>query len=610
MDPSQNSPAAPSPAISSLPSLLAVWHPHALPIVGLLLTLLLGLLYYPGIQYLTSDTQIYTPLIEHSRDPSLLARDPLVFHPHLGLSLYDESVNAIRWLTGCDIYPALLAHQVVFRLLQLLAAYFLALGFGVGRWHSLWIATVVQATGFVSGPSVMVVEYDAVPRGYTLGMGLLAIACVLHGRLWLAGIVAGISLFFQAGVAYPFLACFGLYLLFSRRQEGLLQRMRFLAPVAVALGTLLLIAALKGDQGSARMALVPDWLRELHLLRASYNYPSTWHPAVLWTPVLLGLVALAGGFHLRHTAPPAMRWFLLGIPVIAILSIPFAWFTMEQIGLFLMAQLQPARAVAFMYGLAIPVLLSSAVLTARRGQWARCLGWLVASFSIPFSNQLVFFLGAIGWPSSRFRYLWVLAVALLALLMLWLWKRSRPAAALLLVVVMLSPFVILREVLNINAFATDARNHEVAALSQWAAASTEKDAVFAFPGFGKSNQPGVFRAQALRAVYTDWKSGGQVNFSQDFARLWWQRWNEVMAEPQFDLARAPVYRQLEIDYLVLEPAQAAALAPASSQGSAERDEPASEGKSALRPVYRNDRFVVYRTEDLALASERRYIGSQ
>jgi len=83
-------------------------------------------------------------------------------------------------------------------------------------------------------------------------------------------------------------------------------------------------------------------------------------------------------------------------------------------------------------------------------------------------------------------------------------------------------------------------------VSEWAAANTAKDAVFLFPQSGKSLEPGLFRSQALRAVYVDWKGGGQANFLPSFALEWWSRYQDVMQQPQ-SLAH---YRSLGIDYLV------------------------------------------------------------
>ena len=64
-----------------------------------------------------------------------------------------------------------------------------------------------------------------------------------------------------------------------------------------------------------------------------------------------------------------------------------------------------------------------------------------------------------------------------------------------------------------------------------------------------SLDPGIFRAEALRAVYVDWKGGGQVNFLKDFAMEWWSRWQDVMLKP----IDPDHYRQLGISYIVVGP---------------------------------------------------------
>jgi uncharacterized protein DUF6798 len=92
---------------------------------------------------------------------------------------------------------------------------------------------------------------------------------------------------------------------------------------------------------------------------------------------------------------------------------------------------------------------------------------------------------------------------------------------------------------------------ELEQLSQWARSSTPKDSVFLFPDAKESLYPGVFRAEALRAVYVDWKGGGQVNFFKDLGEEWWSRWQKTMAGP-FRPAAMASYRALGIDYVVLQ----------------------------------------------------------
>jgi hypothetical protein len=89
-------------------------------------------------------------------------------------------------------------------------------------------------------------------------------------------------------------------------------------------------------------------------------------------------------------------------------------------------------------------------------------------------------------------------------------------------------------------------------LSAWARASTSPDAVFLFADAGKQLQPGIFRSEALRAVYVDWKGGGQVNYLTELGEQWWSRWQQVMAAP-FEPRNVARYGALGIDYIVLSP---------------------------------------------------------
>jgi hypothetical protein len=95
-------------------------------------------------------------------------------------------------------------------------------------------------------------------------------------------------------------------------------------------------------------------------------------------------------------------------------------------------------------------------------------------------------------------------------------------------------------------------NEHVRSLSKWARASTPVDAVFLFPDAGRELDPGIFRARALRAVYVDWKAGGQVNFFRELGEEWWKRWQATMTRP----ADFGAYEGLGIDYVVVRAAHA------------------------------------------------------
>ena len=96
------------------------------------------------------------------------------------------------------------------------------------------------------------------------------------------------------------------------------------------------------------------------------------------------------------------------------------------------------------------------------------------------------------------------------------------------------------------------RTPELDQLSIWARSATPKDAVFQFADAGKGLDPGIFRAQAVRAVYVDWKGGGQVNYLSGFADQWWFRWQQTN-QNRFKPRDLPRYAALGIRYVVVQP---------------------------------------------------------
>jgi hypothetical protein len=109
-------------------------------------------------------------------------------------------------------------------------------------------------------------------------------------------------------------------------------------------------------------------------------------------------------------------------------------------------------------------------------------------------------------------------------------------------------------------------------LAQFARAQTPKEAVFLFGDAGASPDPSIFRAESKRAVYVDWKSGGQMNFSEPLAEEWWQRWRNTNAL-RFDPSEVSRLPGWGIDYLVLS---------------------AAHRLQSRQPEYENSQFIVYK----------------
>ena len=90
------------------------------------------------------------------------------------------------------------------------------------------------------------------------------------------------------------------------------------------------------------------------------------------------------------------------------------------------------------------------------------------------------------------------------------------------------------------------RVYEVA---DWARTNTPVDSVFLFLDAGRGKVPGYFRFRSQRAVYVDWKGGGQVNFSRRFAVEWWHRWQTAMPQAHGQLS-GNWLKNLPVDYVV------------------------------------------------------------
>jgi len=227
----------------------------------------------------------------------------------------------------------------------------------------------------------------------------------------------------------------------------------------------------------------------------------------------------------------------LGLPLLGLASMPLSWLLLERARWVLVPQLQPMRLVLFV---ALMMQFLAAVAGAHAAlarRWWESAAWFAVACWLPLQ------------PVVTEPYQWrrvAVLVLLAAIAVAAMRSRVAPlagAAALLLI-------PLAGGVVNYLRLETP----ELDQLSQWAARSTAPDAVFLFPDAGRSLEPGVFRSEALRTVYVDWKGGGQVNFVHGFGETWWRRWSQTMADG-FRPADVPKYRAAGIDYLVLPPQQ-------------------------------------------------------
>jgi uncharacterized protein DUF6798 len=492
---------------------------------------LLSFFQFPGHTYLGSDTQIYAPMLEHIWDPSTLARDLVATRPHLSYSLYDEIAIALRWLTHSSFHSVLVAQQLVFRALQILGVYLLALSFPLQRKFAMLVAALFTLGATIAGPAVLTFEYEPVPRAFAVALIFFAIGLTAQNHLLAADIVAALAFLYHPPTVAPFWLLY-LWLALGRRD------FRDLWPLAV--GIVLLFVASLVQPGVAEPQVfftrVSPELEKLQRMRAAYNWVSTWRWGLIWHYVILWTVALTAFWRIQ---PKAARLFLVGMPAVGIVTIPLSYLLLEKLKWGLIPQFQPARAVLFVTAFAVIVSAAAGIRAAERAGWIESAAWFSIVLAAPAAVPIV----SITLPRCLLALGLAIAISGAVYLQRYRWGPAFLAAA------AIAPFFLLPTlggVRNYRVLDTPVLDD----VAEFARANTSKDAVFLFADAGTGAAPSIFRALALRAVYVDWKAGGQANYSASVAFEWWQRWQNVNALV-FDASQLQKMHALGIDYVVV-----------------------------------------------------------
>ncbi|HLY18120.1 MAG TPA: DUF6798 domain-containing protein [Bryobacteraceae bacterium] len=487
---------------------------------------------FPGHNWLQQDSQIYVPILEHLRDPAVLRRDILAERPHVSFTLYDETARGLARSTGLGFREVLEGCQMVTRALGIWGLYLMAAALGLSAPASLLVAGAISLGATIGGPAVLSMELEPDPRGFAVPLTFLAIGLVAQGRNLWAAIAASAAFLMHPPAVWPFWGAFICLAVVRRKYHPLV-------PLAGACIVLAISARFQDGATEAQLffARVTPAIERLQRMRAPYSWISEWWRDWLPRYLVLYVASLLAYARLRKRTPPDLGFILVWVPLIGILSLPASLLLLEKLKWSLMPQLQPMRALLFVVVLAQFTAAADGILAAQARRFPEAFAWfaLVYLASGPVSGRfaLVSALVAVGatfaaWAESR-KFKW-----------------SAPALA----AVTVAAFFLFPNLAGVRH--PQLHTPELTGLSAWARASSPRDAVFLFPDAGKQLQPGIFRSEALRAVYVDWKGGGQVNYLTELGEQWWARWQQVMAQPfsAGDLARD---RALGIDYIVLTP---------------------------------------------------------
>ena len=528
--------------------------------VAVFVVVLTALTYFvfPGHTYLQQDTQIYVPMLEKLDDPSLFAHELLTSRPHLAWTLYDEIALALRKVTGLEWEPILAGQQLLFRAFGIWGVFLIGTSLGFTRRLSMFITALFSLGAMIVGPQVLTIEYEPVPRGFALPMVLCSIGLSLHRRWLAASLAATVGLLYHAPTTAPFWLVFAV----------LLWRARAWKPVlipAAGLAVLLVLSRLQPGLVLQQPLLsrISPPLEQLQRMRAAYNWVSLWPKDALVHYAVMCLVCALAMRRLRHRLSSEHYIVFGGLLAAGVLSVPFSWVSLEGLRWSLIPQFQPARAVLFITAIAIILASAAAIQAAYEHRYSETFGWLLIPFIVPIHKLIT-----PPYLAKDALLIVALAAAATGAVAVHVLTPRRAAAALAMAgLVAYFAIPLVGDVSNYPAL----WNAEIVKLAQWARSSSERDAVFLFPRAGKDLHPGIFRAEARRAVYVDWKGGGQVNYFEDLAMEWWNRWRNTMLRS----ASGAELAERGVNYIVVE---------------------LKDGRPDASPVYSNAVYAVYRVQ--------------
>ena len=362
-----------------------------LPVAGaIILITLLGFFFYPGHTYLQQDNQIYVPILEHLWDNTMLAMDPIAVQHHVTFTIYDEIMLTLRRLTGLGFQELMTADQLVSRALGILGVYMIAVALGLSSRMALIAAGVFALGATAMGPMVLSVEYEPKPRGSAIALLMLAVGCVAQGRHLAAGIVASLAFLYHPPATYPFWAVYFCLVLWPSRPDVMKRRLLALAPLTAAVVALFVFSRLQigPPEPQPFLGVIDPELEQLQKMRAPYAWISTWFTEWIGQYLLLWGVSIAAVVRLRKSASFDLRLFLIGLPLVGMLSLPVSYLLLDEFKWALMPKFQPARAVLFVAIMAAVLAIMAALRAAQSRRIPEALLWGAVAFMIPIQARL------------------------------------------------------------------------------------------------------------------------------------------------------------------------------------------------------------------------------
>lgn len=284
-----------------------------------------------GYRFGVSDQAFYIPAVERALDPALFPRDASLIDAQGRLMLIDE-VLAAAASTGIPI-DVVFFIAYLFSLGLLYAGLMLAgaslyapIAARVGSSRHLWWALVAAGAALtlrhhIPGTSANSLEPHFHPRLLAFGLGVLAMAALLHRRRWLAVPLLAVAAVVHLTTAAWFGILLGLALAILDRRL----RVFIIAAVAIVLCGIAW-ALTVGPLRSSMVTMDGVWLQALATKDSLFASNWAWHT---WL-ANLGLLALLWWAHRRRDASgdarpedAALVWGATALVAFFLLTLPF-----------------------------------------------------------------------------------------------------------------------------------------------------------------------------------------------------------------------------------------------------------------------------------------------
>jgi hypothetical protein len=443
---------------------------------------------FPGHTYLSGETQLYVPILQHLDTPGYLSRDLVATHPNVAYTAYDEITLFLRAAAKTGFRNSLLIQLALSRAASLLGLLLLARAAGLSWMLSLGVAAFLNIGTYLPGADLSILGPEPVPFSIASGFLLLGMGWFASEKPLLAGLCGGIAFLYS-----PLLASlFWLMALVIFLADKSLRKM-----VRPALPILLVFALLLGNLGQLQQG-APDGQRfltklsavetQIEQLRTPDLWVSLWPHGVLYLYLAMLVLAIWAAARLWPGLSRPLRWLVLFLPCSALLALCCGELLLSRYSLAWVLRVRPAQSLFYL------------VLFA----------WLACSLAAVRAFQQRRRLEAAGWALP----------CLFFLLLRFAAPVERPI-----------PQTI----------------YDVAA---WAENNTWGSSMFLFPEAGKDRYPGVFRAESRRALWVDWQSGRQINYNVSLAPTWKKRWDRDVQSTLTTQSLAGLL-SLPIDYYVV-----------------------------------------------------------